>query len=431
MAAGAIRSTRLDSGLTIVTEAMADTRSVSAGFWVGTGSRDEDVTSAGASHFLEHLLFKGTARRSARSIAEAIDSVGGDMNAFTTKEYTVFYVRVLADALPMGLDILCDIMWTPAFHPDDVEAERQVIIEEILMRNDEPADLVHDLFGEAMYPGHPLGRDVLGTEDSIEAMSRDAIESFFQTHYRPANMVLAAAGQVDHDAFVDTVERRTRGRDGGGRPDRKPPACPPAPRTVIDRPTEQTHLVVGARAGDRHRDDRFALTLFNHSLGGGMSSRLFQAIREERGLAYSVYSYRSSYDDAGHQAIYAGSAPSRAPQVLDLIHGELDALVADGVSERELTVAKGHLRGETALALEDSAARMSRIGRGQLLHGSVLEVEDLLDRFEAVTLDEVHDVARRTWDGSRVEAVVGPEPGQPALPAARPPVPKLPMKEAG
>ena len=387
---------------------MPDVRSVTAGFWVGTGSRDEQGPLAGASHFLEHLLFKGTQQRSARQIAEDVDSVGGDMNAVTTKEYTAFYVRVLSDALPLGLDILCDIMWDPAFRPAEVDAERQVILEEILMHNDEPADLVHEVFAAALYPGHSLGRDVLGVEATIEAMSTGQIRKFFDLHYRPANMVLAAAGDLDHNAFVDAVEARFRGPTGGRRPSRIAPSESPHPLAIVNRQTEQAHVVLGAPTAGRHSDDRFALAILNHCLGGGLSSRLFQAIREERGLAYSVYSYRSSFEDAGNLAIYAGTAPTRSGEVLEVMVAEIDRLLAEGITDRELVVAKGHLRGETALALEDSAARMSRIGRSQLLHGSVLTVDELAARLDAVSAEEVSEVARRTFGRGRVLAVVGP-----------------------
>ena len=387
---------------------MPDVRSVTAGFWVGTGSRDEPAELFGASHFLEHLLFKGTPTRSARSISEDVDAVGGDMNAFTTKEYTAFYVRLLAESLDLGLDILSDILWNPAFRPDEVETERQVILEEILMRDDEPSDLVHELFAEALYPGHQLGLEVLGDEDSIKGMSRDDIRGFFAEHYRPANIVFSAAGLLDHDDVVAGIERRFAGPSGGARPVRTPPAQPPAPSVVSKRSTEQAHLVVGCTALDRHSPDRYALAALNHVLGGGLSSRLFQTVREERGLAYSVYSYRVAFDDAGALAVYAGTTPGRAPQVLSLIEDELNRLAADGIDERELAVAKGHLKGEMALSLEDSAARMSRVGRSMLVHGEVLEVDELAARVEAVTLDDVARVAADVLSRPRVVAAVGP-----------------------
>ncbi|HSS08451.1 MAG TPA: pitrilysin family protein [Acidimicrobiales bacterium] len=403
-----ITTTRLDCGLTVVTERMPDVRSVAVGFWVGTGSRDEDEPAAGASHFLEHLLFKGTDIRSAREIAEAVDEVGGDINAFTTKEYTAFYIRVLSDALDMAIDLLSDIMWAPAFRPPEIEAERQVILEEILMHADEPADLVHEVFSNALFPGHPLGRDVLGDEATISAMARDEITAFHAHHYRPANIVLAAAGDVDHDKIVAGIERTFTGPAGGVMPARVPPGQSDGRTAIVTRPTEQAHLVVGVPALDRDHDDRYALAVLNHVVGGGMSSRLFQEIRERRGLAYSVYSYRSSYEGAGALAVYAGTSPSKAREVLGLIHGELDRLLENGITERELGMAKSHLVGSLALSLEDSGARMSRLGRSQLAHGRVPPVGELERRLQAVTLADVKRVIGQVLVSPRVVAGVGP-----------------------
>jgi predicted Zn-dependent peptidase len=401
-------TTQLDCGITVVTERMPDVRSVAAGFWVGTGSRDEDHAVSGASHFLEHLLFKGTEQRSAREIAEAIDAVGGDMNAFTTKEYTAFYLRVLSNSLELGLDVLSDIMWAPAFRPAEIDAERQVILEEILMHNDEPADLVHEVFTEALYPGHPLGREVLGDEHTVSGLDRQRIAAFHGHHYRPGNIVLAAAGDLDHDQVAAGIERRFSGPSGGGAPLRKAPSGSPQPVSVVNRPTEQAHLVVGVTGPDRDDDDRFALTIINHVLGGGMSSRLFQEIREERGLAYSVYSYRSAYEDTGALAVYAGTAPGRVGEVLDLIDAEFDRLLADGVTDRELAGAKSHLNGALALSLEDSGARMSRLGHSQLVHGRVPSIDEVDSRVADVTSADVERVISRVLSSPRVLAVVGP-----------------------
>jgi predicted Zn-dependent peptidase len=403
-----VASTRLDCGITVVTEHMPDVRSVTTGFWVGTGSRDEQGAVAGASHFLEHLLFKGTEVRSARSIAEAVDAIGGDMNAFTTKEYTAFYVRSLADSLDLSLDILSDIMWAPAFRPDEFEAERQVILEEILMHADEPADLVHETFAEALYPSHPLGREVLGDEATITAMSRDQVAGFHGHHYRPGNIVVAAAGELDHDKVAQGIERRFSGRSGGAGPDRTDPTEATRHLTVVHRATEQAHVIVGVRALDRDDDDRYVLAILNHVLGGGMSSRLVQEIRETRGLAYSVYSYREAYQGTGALAVYAGTAPGRAREVVGLIHAELDRLLEEGITERELELAKGHLRGSMALSLEDSGARMSRLGRSQLVHGRVPTLDEIDDRVAAVGLDDVARVARAVLGQPRTLCVVGP-----------------------
>ncbi len=394
--------------MTVVTERMPDVRSVSAGFWVGTGSRDEVAGLAGVSHFLEHLLFKGTPDRTARQIAEEVDAVGGDMNAFTTKEYTAYYLRVLDRSLDLGLDILSDILWSPAFRPAEVESERQVILEEVLMRADEPADLVHEVLAEALFPDHPIGREVLGTEASVEAMSREDIASFHAHHYRPGNVVFAAAGQLEHDAVVEGVARRFAGGPDGGPPARSAPLAPPRPLAVSQRSTEQVHFMVGVRAVDRHDPARYPLAVLNQVLGGGASSRLFQAIREERGLAYSVYSYRIGFHDAGALAVYVGTMPNHAPEVLGMVHDELDHLRAEGVTARELEVAKGHLLGEMALSLEDSAARMTRIGRSQLVHGTVHSADEVAARIACVTLDDVVEVAQRVLTNPRTVAVVGP-----------------------
>jgi predicted Zn-dependent peptidase len=399
---------RLDGGLSLVTERVPDVRSVAVGFWVAAGSRDEHDAIAGASHFLEHLLFKGTPSRTARDIAEAVDAVGGEMNAFTTKEYTAFYVRVLGESLDLALDILSDIMWSPAFRPDDIEAERQVILEEILMHEDEPADLVHDVFCDALYPGHPLGREILGTTETITAMSRDDIRSYFARHFRPANIVVAAAGRVDHDALAEGVSRRFCGTPGGESPERNRRL--PAPRrvAVLRRPTEQAHLVVGTRALARDDPDRYALAVVDHVLGGGMSSRLFQEIRENRGLAYSVYSYRNAFQETGSLAAYAGTAPGHAREVVALVQAELDRMAADGITEHELVTAKGHLTGSLALGSEDTYARMNRIGRSMVVHGEAETLDEVVARIEAVTLDDCRRVIDRVLGAERVLAVVGP-----------------------
>ena len=395
-------------GLTVVTERMPDVRSVTLGFWVGTGSVDESGPLWGASHFLEHLLFKGTPRRSAREISEAVDAVGGDLNAFTTKEYTAFYVRLLAEELELGLDILSDILWSPAFRPDEVESERQVILEEILMHADEPADLVHDVLGEALWPGQTLGREVLGDEPTITAMSRDQIADFHATHYRPANVVFAAAGDLDHGRVAAGIAERLDGRRGGRHPERDAPRHGPGGPVVRARATEQAHVAVGVPALARDDDRRYALAILDHVLGAGMSSRLFQSIREDRGLAYSVYSYRLAFAGTGALAAYAGTSPKHAREVLDLVHDELDRMAAHGLTAAELAAAQSHLRGSLVLGLEDSGSRMSRIGHAQLVHGRVPEVAELEAAYGAVTIDEVNALAAEILTGPRTVAVVGP-----------------------
>ncbi|MGA2527612.1 MAG: pitrilysin family protein [Acidimicrobiales bacterium] len=403
-----ITTTTLDSGITVVTESMPEVASLCVGVWVGTGSRDETPEQSGISHFLEHLLFKGTPERTAREIAEEVDAVGGDMNAYTTKEYTTFYVRALAEHLELGLDILCDILCRPALRPEEVDAERQVILEEVLMHRDEPADVVQELFAGAMFPLHPLGREVLGEPEVITKVTVAEIRSFFEAHYLPANMVIAAAGELDHDRLAAGIEERFAGRFGGHSPERKAPAAQSIPLVVESRETEQAQLVLGVRAPDRHSPQRFALAVLNHVLGGGLSSRLFQEIREARGLAYSIGSDRSAYDDAGTLAVSVGTAPEHAHEVLGLLHGELDRLGAEGITQRELEVAKGHLRADMLLSLEDSGSRMSRIGSAKLLFGTVLTTEELLEAVAAVTLEHVAEIAGELLGERRTLAVVGP-----------------------
>jgi predicted Zn-dependent peptidase len=395
-----------------VTEPMAEARSVTVGVWVGTGSRDEDDAHSGASHFLEHLLFKGTPKWSAADIAESVDEIGGDMNAFTTKEYTAFYIRLLADALPLGLDVLGAIMTEPALRVDDIDAERQVILDEILMHADEPADFAAEQCTAAMFPDHPLGREVLGTPPSVESLDQDEIRGFFESHYRAGNLVVAAAGDVDHDRLALEVQARFARRSGGASPLRVGPDRPGKALVVLERPTEQVHLVVGMRCPGRHSPERWPLAVLNHVLGGGISSRLFQEVRERRGLAYSIWSERIHYEEVGTMTVSVGTAPEHAPEVLALVHGELDRMGENGISARELTVAKGHLRAETLLSLEDSGARMSRIGSSLLLHGQVLEVDEVLAKVEAVTVEDVAAVAAELATQTRTLSVVGPfDPG--------------------
>jgi predicted Zn-dependent peptidase len=398
----------LPCGIRLVTEAMPHVHSACAGFWVGTGSRDESPQQAGISHFLEHLLFKGSPTRSARAIAEQIDAIGGDMNAFTTKEFTAFYVRTLASDVDLGLDILSDIFWDPALRHEEVDSERQVILEEVAMHRDEPADVVQERFAEACFPGHPLGREVLGDPEVITNVTVDEIRAFLLRHYRPANVVVAVAGDIDHEKVAEGIERRFAGVVGGETPARLAPGGQVRHLDVTSRDTEQAQVVVGMRAPDRRSPKRFALSLLNHVLGGGISSRLFQSIREERGLAYSVVSERLAFEDSGALAISVGTSPERVHEVLDLIVEELDLLAAKGVTNDELARAQGFVRADTWLGLEDSGTRMSRIASGLLLMDEVPSVDEQLARIDAVGLDEVTRVAQEILEGERVCAIVGP-----------------------
>jgi predicted Zn-dependent peptidase len=406
-----IRRTRLDSGLRVVTEHLPGLRSAAVGFWVGTGSRDETESIAGASHFLEHLLFKGSESRRAADIAEAVESCGGDMNAFTGQEITTYYVRVPDRHLPLALDILSDIVWAPALRADEVESERQVILEEIRMRDDTPDDLVHDVFAGALFARHPLGREIAGTQDSIAGVTRDQIAAYHAAHYRPSNVVVAVAGNVDHDLVVDQVAAALPA-GAGDRPTRVDGADRGEPDGFVEvkRPLEQSHVVLGTRALRRDDPDRFALAVVDQVLGGGMSSRLFQEVREKRGLAYSVFSYRVAFEETGSLAVYCATAPERVDETLAVVRGELDRLVSDrGVSDRELAGAKGHLTGSLALSLESSSSRMHRIGRAELTMGEIPSLDHVVEQVDAVTSDDVARVVDRVLGaGSRTLAVVGP-----------------------
>jgi predicted Zn-dependent peptidase len=404
-----ITRTRLDSGLRVVTEALPELRSVTIGAWVGSGARDESDQEWGASHFLEHLLFKGTEERSAQEIAHAIESVGGEMNAFTTHEQTVFYVRVPDVHMSRAFDVLSDVLWRPAFRAEDVESERRVILEEIGMREDIPDDLVHELFAEALFPDHPLGREVLGGVDSITEMTRDRIASYHGAHYFPSNMVLAAAGNLTHEQLLEAVAARFPSGNGGRPPRPRTEPAAAVPVAVVTRDTEQDHVVLGVRAFSSMDPDRYALAVMNQVLGGGMSSRLFQEVRERRGLAYSVFSYQASFDDAGFLALYAGTAPERVNETLEVLRAELDRLRRDALSDTELDAAKGHLTGSLAMSLESSASRMRRLGRAEMVEGDVPSLDDVVGRIDAVGHDDVGRVIERVLgDVTPTLAVVGP-----------------------
>ena len=404
-----IRTEVLPSGLSLATERMEDARSVCIGFWVGTGSRDEGTGDAGASHFLEHLLFKGTAERSPSAIAEAVDEVGGDFNAFTTKEYTSFYIRLLAEHLPLGLDILSDIMWRPALRPTDLDAERLVILDEILMHADEPSDEAAEQSSAALFPDHPLGREVLGSHDSVAAMTVERIREFFALHYRPGNMVVAVAGDLDHRAVADGLEARFAGQPGGSHPG--PPAArrqgrapaggpagnragPPGP----GRPLGQPHRSPPLRAGRAQpRAGRRALEPAVPGDPGAPGPGLLGVVRAgglPRRRARSAWGW--------------GRPPSTCPRCSTSSPPSWPCWVPKGITERELAIAKGNLRAETLLACEDSGARMSRIGASLLLHGEILTVDEVLARVEALTLEEIHAAAEELVAAPRTLSVVGP-----------------------
>ncbi len=402
--------TTLPSGVTVVTEAMPSVRSVSLGLWIAVGSRDEEPGQAGCSHFLEHLLFKGTSRRSARDIAEALDAVGGEMNAFTAKEHTCFHARVLDTDLPLAFDVLADMVVDARNDPDDVEAERQVVLSEIDIHHDTPDDLVHSEFAEAVLVGHPLAAETLGTVESVTALTRDTIHDFYLEHYRPGNLVVAAAGNVSHEQVVRLADEHLGdlGRPGRSRHDRTVPERFGEHEVRLrQRPTEQAHIVLGTPGLPQFDDDRWPMRVLDVLLGGGMSSRLFQEIRERRGLAYTTYSYAASYSDAGLFGTYVGTAPGRVEEVLALLRHEIDRVV-DDVTVSEVDRARGALKGQTVLSLEDSMSRMARIGRQVSAGHSVVTVDEALEAVAGVDVDAVRRVGGLLLGRPRDLAIVGP-----------------------
>ena len=411
-----VRLTQLPGGLRVISEQLAGVRSASIGVWVGVGSRDETPSLHGCSHFLEHLLFKGTTERSALDISIALDAVGGEFNAFTAKEYTCFHARVLDEDLPLAVDVLGDMVTNSVISGEDVEAERDVILDEIAMHDDDPDDVVHNLFAaQAWGEDSPLGRPIAGTVDSITALSRAQIRRFYRRHYRPANMVVAAAGNVDHTALVRQI-RKAFGRNDWLAGDEAP--VPPrhgrrTPRVfsgsvAATRPFEQVNVVLGVEGVTRHDDRRFALGVLNTALGGSTSSRLFQEVRERRGLAYSVFSFASHHADSGLVGVSVGCLPSKLDDVLAVVRAELAKVAVDGITPEELARGKGQLRGGLVLGLEDSASRMSRLGKAELVYDELLTIDEVMARIDGVTLEEVREIAAELFTKPEILAIVGP-----------------------
>jgi predicted Zn-dependent peptidase len=422
-AEGLVRRTILPSGVRVLTEHIPGSRSATIGYWVGAGSRDElgavdgMPSRHGSTHFLEHLLFKGTPTRTALDIAISFDSVGGEHNAVTSKEYTCYYAKVRDADLPMAVDVLSDMVTSSLLDPAEFETERGVILEELAMAEDDAGDLVGETLFAAVLAGHPLGRPVGGTPDAIRAVTRDAVWQHYLAGYRPNDLIVSAAGAVEHDELVRAVEASLR-RSGW---DLDTPAAPRPrrsttpwqaasipPVTVVRKPTEQASVMVGMPgivAGD---DRRTTMAVLNSVFGGGMSSRLFQEIREKRGLAYSVYSYAASYSDAGLFSMYAGCTPGREGVVTELMLAELRRLADDGITADELARAHGQLSGSAALALEDSDTRMSRLGRAELTLGEFVDLDESVRRLNAVTRGDVQELARELVAAPFGIAAVGP-----------------------
>ena len=407
-----IRRHVFDNGLTLLTESMPDVRSVSLGAWLTHGSRHEGDADAGIAHFTEHMLFKGTTTRSAEAIAQQVDSMGGQLDAFTAKECGSYYIKVLDEHLPRAVDLLSDLLLRPAFHAEDVQREAQVILEEIKMVEDTPDDLVHELFTRGFWPDHPLGRSILGSPASVAAITSESLRAFFGRSYVAGNLVVAAAGNVEHAALRNLV-----GEAFGGLPARAeqksdtPPAARPS-LAVRSKPIEQSHICIGTRAYSQTHADRYPSYVLNAVLGGSMSSRLFQNIREKRGLAYAVNSGLESYSDTGMLTVYVGCAAASVREVIDLVVAEMQELASAALPDDELQRARDHLKGNLVLGLESTASRMAQLARSEIYFGRQFDVTEILARVDAITADDVRRVAADLFsNGNLAATVLGPDGG--------------------
>ena len=403
------------SGLRIVTEEVPSVRSAAVGIWVNVGSRDEAPATAGASHFLEHLLFKGTTSRTALDISSSIESVGGEMNAFTSKEYTCFYARVIDTDLPMAIDVVSDLITSSIVTALDVDAERKVVLEEIAMRDDDPSDLVHDLFSDTYYGDTQIGRPILGTVESIKGMSRNTVFNYYKKKYLPQDLVVAVAGNIKHKRVVAMVEQalsRDNFLDVMAAPVIRPniPIKNTKQQSVglLYRKSEQAHMFYGMEGVARADDRRFAMGVLSAALGGGMSSRLFQEIREKRGLAYSVYAYAQQFAGSGVLGFYAGCNPTKAIEVVEIIRSVLSDVADNGMTHEEIERAKGAVRGSLVLSQEDTGSRMSRIGKNEIVYGQVMDFDDILKAISRVSAQDIHEIASEFLVKTPTLALVGP-----------------------
>jgi predicted Zn-dependent peptidase len=397
-----VRRSVLPGGIRVLTERMPGVRSATVGAWVGVGSRDERDGHHGSTHFLEHLLFKGTPRRTAMDIAEAFDVVGGEANAATGKEHTCYYARVRDTDVPMAVEVILDMVTSALLDADELEVERGVILEELAMNDDDPSDVAHEQFAAAVLGTHPLGRPIGGTPASIRAVPREAVHRHYVEHYVPSTLVVTAAGNVDHDALCGQVLAAARAGGWVLADDARPAArratsplvgAADGAELTVHRATEQANVILGGPSLSSGDDRRFALSVLTTVLGGGMSSRLFQEVREKRGLAYSVYAFATGHADAGLIGLYAGCAPTKAEQVVDLLASEWERFAADGITAAELERAIGQMSGGLVLGLEDTGSRMTRLGKAELVHGELLSQAESLARIQAVTAEDVRELA--------------------------------------
>ncbi|HEV2176348.1 MAG TPA: pitrilysin family protein [Terriglobia bacterium] len=400
----------LSNGLTIITEGMPAVRSVSIGVWVRTGSRRERQSENGVTHFLEHMVFKGTKNRTAEQIARSADSIGGHLDAFTAKECTSFSIKVLDEHVPRAFEVLADLVKNPLLRDQDVNKESQVIQEEIKMVEDTPDDLVHEIFTQSYWRGHSLGRPILGTRQTVSSFNRQGISRYFRHHYTPRNMLITAAGNLEHAPVVDLVAKEFAGAAAGPElPREKAPVPHPEIRHRHKKNLEQVHICAGTPAYPQAHEKRFAAYILNTVLGGGMSSRLFQNIREKRGLAYAVFSGLNTYRDAGCLSVYAGTATANARTVVQLISEEFGRLKSTLLPEEELQRAKDYLKGSTLLSLESTMSRMSNLARQEMYFGRYISLDEIAQCVDAVTAEDVRGVARELLDAKKIAlTVLGP-----------------------
>jgi predicted Zn-dependent peptidase len=418
MAPSTFKRTKLESGIRVLTERVPEVRSISLGVWINAGSRDESPGQHGLSHFLEHMLFKGTPTMNAQEIAQTFDHMGADINAATGREHTSIYSRMLEEHLPRATEVIMDMARHSVIDPKELDSERQVVLEEINMHNDSPDELVHDYLADALWGDHPIGHSVLGESDLIRTVDRDFMFEFCCERYVASRIVVSAAGSVDHDIMCELVDKYMDDLPVGSPADRSGSLETPLTNSVIvKKETEQAHITLGGKGLPRKHPDRFALSVMDNILGGSMSSRLFQRVREQLGLVYSIYSYTGLFLGMGMVGIYAGTHPKQATQVIGLIEEELIKVRDSGFTAEELERSKNHLKGSLWIGNEDSGNRMNRIAKAELSDGEHLSVQDMVDRVTAVTMDDIHRVFEETWGAvGPCFAVIGPfEEGDLAL----------------
>ncbi len=403
------RRTELDNGITVLTESIDSVRSVALGIWFSVGSRDETPAEAGMSHFMEHMMFKGTPTRSASQISEEFDRIGAELNAFTSKEYTCYYSRVIDEHLPTAVEILSDMVCHASLADEACVKEREVVIEEIARMEDTPDDRIHELFARTLWPEHPIGLPILGSRETVGSFDHSQSVAFRTRHYLTGNCVVAAAGSLDHDALVELARTHLADLPVGPRSERPEAASPSTGRlTVLEKDTEQAHICYGVTGLSARDHDRFTLAVLDNVLGGGMSSRLFQEIREKKGLVYSVYSFNAHFQDTGQFAVYAGTRPSNAEEVVRLIQDEFANVLRSGLTDEEIARSKESIKGHLVLSLEHTRNRMTRLGKNAVTDGELLSVDEIVERVDSVTSENLRKVAAEVLTGDRVLAMIGP-----------------------